>query len=363
MLPKIAIIYLSFHCEPYIDDVISALKKMTYPKERVEFIIVDNPHPEHSSSIRFITETVMPLSGNEIPHVTLLPQEKNLGFAGGNNVGIRWALEHDFDYVYFHNNDGFMAANCLEPIVAAMEEDRTIGAAQSLMLLYPEANLINTSGNSLHYLMIGYCNNFREPKDRVTMALVTDTGYASGAAMLLRADLLKKYGEWDADFWLYHEDIEYSLRLKSVGYRVVVARDSIFYHKYSFSRNTEKFYYIERNRFGVMLMFFKWPTLILFVPIALALELGMLLFAWQGGWLSAKLNAYRYWLRLEHWRLWLGKRHKIQKLRTIGDRKLLANAVSEVHFEEKSINSPLLRYIGNPLMAAYWWVIRHLILW
>ena len=50
--PKIAIIYLSFHCEPYIDDVMSALKKLTYPKDKLAFVVVDNPHPEYGSSIR-----------------------------------------------------------------------------------------------------------------------------------------------------------------------------------------------------------------------------------------------------------------------------------------------------------------------
>ena len=52
--PKIAIIYLSFHSEPYMDDVVSALKKITYPKDRLELVIVDNPHPEYGSSFRYI---------------------------------------------------------------------------------------------------------------------------------------------------------------------------------------------------------------------------------------------------------------------------------------------------------------------
>ena len=87
MLPKIAIIYLSFHCEPYLDDVVSALKKVSYPKDRLELVIVDNPHPQSGPSVRAIEEIVMPFSGAELPHVTLLPQKENLGFAGGNNVG------------------------------------------------------------------------------------------------------------------------------------------------------------------------------------------------------------------------------------------------------------------------------------
>ncbi|MBI5221720.1 MAG: glycosyltransferase, partial [Candidatus Magasanikbacteria bacterium] len=134
--PKVAIIYLSFHCEPYIDDVVSALKKMTYPKDKVELVVVDNPHPEYGLSMRYLSEHVLPLSDNELPHVTLLPQESNLGFSGGNNAGIQWAIDNNFDYVYFHNNDGFVAANFLEPIVEAMERDKNIGQIQSILMLY-----------------------------------------------------------------------------------------------------------------------------------------------------------------------------------------------------------------------------------
>lgn len=361
--PKIAIIYLSFHCEPYMDDVVSALKKISYPKDRVEFVIVDNPHPEYGNSVRYIEETVMPLSGRELPHVTLLAQDTNLGFSGGNNVGLKWAIEHGFAYAYLHNNDGFLAANALEPLVTAMENDTQIGEAQSLIMLYPETDLINTSGNALHYLAIGYCDNFRKNRSDLNLPALAETNYASGAGVMLRTDLLQKFGLWDEDFFLYHEDIEYSLRLKSVGYKVCVASQSLFYHKYSFGRNASKFYYIERNRLGVMLMFYKWPTLLLLFPIGLALEAGLILFAAKGGWLTAKLSAYAYWLRPSSWILWLGKRRRTQRLRVVSDRQLLQNAVSQIKFNEGTIQNPLLTYIGNPLMAGYWFVIKHLIFW
>ncbi len=361
--PKVAIIYLSFNPEPYIDDVISALKKITYPKGQLEFVVVDNPHPEFGSSAWFLNNTLSPLSGTVLPHVTILVQEKNVGFSRGNNVGIQWAIEHNFDYVFFHNNDGFVTSACLEPLVNAMESDKTVGTAQPLIMLYPETNLVNTSGNALHYLMIGYCNDFRTSKDNIHLPAISETGYGSGAALLMRVNLLKKFGVWDADFWLYHEDIEYCLRLKSLGYKSILVKDSIFYHKYNFSRNSEKFYYIERNRFGVILMFYKLPTLILLAPISLALEIGMLLFAWRGGWLSAKLKAYSYWLHPKNWKLWLKKRSTIQSMRTVGDSSLLRGMVGEVHFEEKSIANPLLTHIGNPLMAAYGWVLKKIIVW
>jgi len=361
--PKVAVVYLSFHSEPYLDDMISALKKITYPRERLELVIVDNPHPEFGSSARSISETVLPLANRELPSVTLLPQETNLGFAGGINVGISWALARGFDYVFLHNDDGFMAANGLEPLIAAMEEDKSIGAAQSLILLYPEMNLVNSSGNAFHYLGLGFCNNFRMNKESVHLSKIADSGYASGAAVLLRADLLNRYGQWDEDFFLYHEDLEYCLRLKIAGFRTVTVRDSIFYHKYNFSRNREKFYYIERNRPGLLLMFYKWPTLLLILPALILWEVGMLVFAVSHGWLDAKLKVYAYWLKLSTWRRWLVKRQKIQKIRTISDRELLSAAVSKIVFDEKILASPALKFVANPLLGFYWQIIKRFIFW
>ena len=159
MLPKVAIIYLSFHSDRHIDDAVSAWKKLTYPKDRLAFVIVDNPHPEFGNSVRMLEERVKPLSGRELSEVIILPQAENLGFAGGNNVGIQWALDHGFDYVYLHNDDGFMAVNALEPIVDTMEKDKTIGVAQSLMLLHPDTEYVNSAGNAYHYLGFGFAMN------------------------------------------------------------------------------------------------------------------------------------------------------------------------------------------------------------
>ncbi len=361
--PKIAIVYLSFHCEPYMDDVVSALKKLTYPKDRLAFVIVDNPHPEYGPSVRYIEEHVMPLSGVEIPRVTLLPQKENIGFAGGNNMGVAWALAHGYEYVFFHNNDGFFAANALEPLVETMEEDRSIGLAQSLMLLHPETELVNSTGNSFHYLGFGFCDQYRMNIKDINVPRVKEVSYASGAALLARADLIRAHGAWDADFFLYHEDLEWSFRFRVLGYKIVLVRDSVFYHKYQFNRSITKFYWMERNRYGTMLMFFRLKTLLLLLPMAMILEIGLWLFAIRGGWWRERLKIYRYWIDLAHWRLWLGKRRKIQGMRNVSDRFLLSYAVPEIQFQEKSMENPLLLYVGNPLMKLYYFIVVKGLIW
>lgn len=361
--PKIAIIYLSFHCDTYVDDVVSALKRISYPKDRIEFVVVDNPHPEFGSSLKFLEENLVPVSGVEIPHVTILPQKENIGFTGGNNVGIEWAVKNGFDYVFLHNDDGFMVADALEKMVESLESDKSIGAAQAMVLMYPDTELINTSGNSFQYLGFGFCGNFREKYVRDNFDKIFETTYASGAALLMRADLINQFGPLDQDYFLYHEDIEYSFRLKTLGYKTVTVRDAVFYHKYNFSRSKTKFYYIERNRFGLLRSYLKWPTLLLFLPMAIVLEAGMLLFAAKSGWLKEKVRAWRYWLKIENRNIWKEKRRLIQRRRKITDRELIKTFVGSVSYKDRDFQSGLLKYFGNPLMAAYWWIIRKIIFW
>ncbi len=362
--PKIGIVYLLYyHNESYVDDMVSALKKITYPKDRLELIIVANEHPEDGSFIHYIDAVVVPLSGKELPQVTVLSQKGNLGFAGGNNMGTTWAIEHDCDYVFYHNNDGFVASNSFEPLIEALQSDSTIGAAQSLMLLHPETELVNSAGNSFHYLGFGYCDENRTLVKNLSLQPIKEVDYASGSALIVRSELIKKYGDWDHDFFMYHEDLEWSFRLRIRGYRIVLVRDSIFYHKYQFSRSIEKFYFMERNRHAIMIMFFKIPTLIMLLPIALILEIGLWIFAIKNKYADKRLEVYRYWLQPIHWKLWLAKRKKNQQERVITDRELLKHSVSEIRFQESEMQNPLLVYIGNPIMRLYYYIIVRGLIW
>ncbi|KKU08269.1 MAG: hypothetical protein UX10_C0001G0028 [Candidatus Magasanikbacteria bacterium GW2011_GWA2_45_39] len=345
-----------------MDDVVSSMEKLTYPKDSVELVVVDNPHPEYGSSVRYLEGRVMPLSEKTMPKVTVMANSENLGFSGGNNVGIRYALEQGFDYIYLLNNDAFGAANFLEPLVDAMESDAKIGAAQSLILLHPETSLINSAGNRMHYLGFGFCDGYRARAATYDMPAVKEVNYASGAGVMMRASLLRGHGLWDEDFFLYHEDLEYSYRLKSRGYKMVVVKGSILYHKYQFGRSIAKFFWMERNRYGVLLMFYKWPTLILILPMMLVMELGLLFFALKSHSIDVRVKVYRYWLQAKNWSLWLEKRRRIQEKRTISDRVLTRDMATKILFQEEEMRNPLLLYVGNPIMTLYWKLIR-LILW
>jgi len=379
---RVAIVYLSFHSELYLERAFVAWKNLNYPQDKLTVVIVDNPHPNYGNSREFIRRAIAVENADlrSLPSIVFLPQEKNLGFAAGENMGVKWAIANDYDYVYFHNQDGFLAPNGILKAVETMESNKYIGAAQSLIMLYPEQDLINSSGNKFHYLGFGYCGEYRKrichpvsqrdpfgknedlrsesADSRLRGNDSIEIGYASGAGMMARVDLLRQWGGFDEDYFAYHEDVEYSLRLKALGYKVVLAPESIFYHEYEFSRNPGKYYLMERNRLGLMITYFKWGTLILFLPVKLILEFGLLGFALKNGWAKEWLKARSYWLKMDNWKKWLRKRDLVQKTRKVKDSKLLETATGKVVFDGVS---GWLVGLGNIVLNGYWRVIYPII--
>lgn len=362
-MKKIALIYLSFHCESYIDEVAQSVAAVNYPRADLEFIIVDNPHPEFGLSVPYLGKNILPQAGVTLPAVTILPQATNLGFAGGNNVGLAYAIAHGFDFVYFLNNDAYLGPDTFQPLVAAFAADAQIGVAQSLVLLHPARTQINSSGNVIHFCGFGYCRDYQVPVAEKNFPAVSEIPYASGTAFMVPVELCKQFGGWDEDFFMYHEDMEWSLRLKSLGYKIVLVPASTVYHAYEFQRSITKFFNMERNRFGVLFMFLKWPTLVLITPAVLLYEIGTYFFALKGGWWREKHRLYAYWSKRANWKMWWQKRRARQAQRTISDRALTANWVGYVKFQEARIENPVLRYFANPLMSAYWGLVKRIIFW
>lgn len=363
-MPKVAIIYLVWNNEPrkYLERALSGVAAQTFPKANLELLIIYNSHkPEEASQIDFIKEEVQKMSAS-LPHTTILEQKKNLGFSGGNNLGMRWAVEYGFDYTFLHNADGYLDGQAIEKLAAAMESDKKIGEAQSLVMLHPETELINSAGNAWHYLGIGYCVFYRRKLSEVNLPEIKDVGYVSGAAAMMRTDLLKEYGYWNEDFFMYHEDTEYSFRLKTRGYRTVVVKGAVFYHEYSFKKGAAKFYWLERNRHALKYLIYKWPTWVLLAPLEILYNLGLIIISLAGGWFRELLKVYAYWLRSENWKVWRAERKKYQTERTVSDRAILAISAARVEGEYGIVNKSV-NFLANLFFTFYYFLLKIMVWW
>lgn len=343
---KIAVVVVTHNAERYLDDCFGSLAAADRHGLDVDVIVVDNASSDATAArLR-----------RDHPAIRLLANKKNLGFAGGNNAGIRTALDEGADYVYLLNHDTEVALDFLAEAVKVAEADEKIAAVQSLLLLHPAKDLINSAGNAIHFLGFGYCRDYRRPAAGWRHTGIREIAYASGAAVLYRASALRQAGLFDEELFLYHEDLDLGWRLRLAGFSNVLAPHSVVYHKYEFSRSIAKYYYMERNRYIVLFKNLRLWTLALLLPWLLLSEAALFLAALRTGWWKQKLRVYLYFLNPGAW-LRLGReRARIQGSRQVSDREIVRLFSPAIEFQD--VTGPFTRYVANPLMALLWGALR-----
>jgi GT2 family glycosyltransferase len=345
---KVAVVVVTYNSTRFIDDCFGSLEGLDREGLDVEIVAVDNASTDGSAEAL-----------RRFPFVTVLAQKENLGFAGGNNVGIRRAMENGADLVYLLNHDTVVTPRFLAEAVRVASADDHIGAVQSLLLLHPETDLINSTGNAIHFLGFGYCLDYRRPLAAWKHRGLGEIAYPSGAGVLLRTAALRATGLFDEELFLYHEDLDLGWRLRLAGYANVLAPHSIVHHKYEFSRSIAKYYYMERNRGIVLLKHLRLRNLLILSPFLIAAELGLFLASLRSGWWREKLRAYAYFLHPRAWGHILKERERSARLRAVSDRRIVSLFTPVIAYQE--VAGPFTRYVANPLMTIVWTLIRPLI--
>lgn len=175
---------------------------------------------------------------------------KNLGYAEGNNAGIRLALEGRTDYVCLLNNDTTVTPDFLGPLVDLLEQDQTAGIAGPMVCDYYDRDVIQATGSRADlYLGKFYQLNQGKKKDEVRGVLEVD--YVAGACLLIRSELVEKIGLVPEEYFLFFEETEWCLKARRAGQKVVCVCESLIHHKGS--KSTEKVggiqeYYMTRNQ-------------------------------------------------------------------------------------------------------------------
>jgi hypothetical protein len=203
-------------------ECLNALNESTYPNQTV--IVVDNGSTNDSAGrIRAAH-----------PDILLIESGKNLGFAGGNNIGIRHALAHGADFVWLLNNDTKAAPNALSALVAAALANNKIGAVASICYYADSPSSVEAWAGARVNLWIGYGRN--------STKLHSDDWFDSlnGTSMLVSRAALEDAGLLDEGFFLYWEDTEFCLRLRKKGWRLAAAPDSCVLHKVNASTGGNK---------------------------------------------------------------------------------------------------------------------------
>jgi len=233
MPPRIAIILVNWNGQSDTLECLASLRRDRYENKWI--IVVDNGSSDGSVAAILAAE----------PNVEVIETGRNLGFAGGNNTGIKRALAGRADYVYVLNNDTVSEPDALSRLVEAAEAFPRYALLTPVIHYFDHPEEAWFAGSLLDLDRgIAVHDNARVP-DRSEPP--TPIPWASGCAMLLRADLARRLGGFDERYFLICEDVDLSLRIRAAGHAIGIVPAARICHKVHRSFKTSAAYYIVRN--------------------------------------------------------------------------------------------------------------------
>jgi GT2 family glycosyltransferase len=288
--PLVSIISINYKQARVTCEMLASLKHVTYPN--FEVIIVDNASPN---------EEILPIE-EQFPEVQLIRSPENLGFAGGNNLGIAVAKGK---YLLFLNNDTEVAPDFLEPLVSLFESNSEVGIASPKIIFYGTDKVIQYAG----------CGGINPWTGRsVTVGLMekdegqhntsSATALIHGAAMMVPMAVIKKVGLMPELYFLYYEELDWCEMIKRAGYQSYYVAEGTVYHKESASvgqGSVMRTYYMYRNR----LLFIRrnshgmqfWSGLLFFLFVAVPKQVLIFGLQFQQKYLQALWQGLRWHLQ------------------------------------------------------------------
>jgi GT2 family glycosyltransferase len=214
--PLVAIIIVNFNGKEDTLRCLESLRQDRYVNKQI--IVVDNG--SNNDSVVVIREAC--------PEAILIETGKNLGFGGGNNVGIRHAVAAGADYVYLLNNDTTSEPDALSELVKAARENPSFGILAPVMHYMAEPEKIWFGGATLNPETLKALHDNGSPPKRGDP--LREIPWATGCAMLIPAGVISKLGGFDERFFLYSEDVDLSLRAKAAGHRIGLVPAARIFH-------------------------------------------------------------------------------------------------------------------------------------
>lgn len=340
MNKKIAVIIVNYkdYARKFLKDCRDSLKLQSQDST---VYIVDNA--SSAESFKYLSDNY--------PEAIIIPRDDG-NYCAANNTGARQAIASGAEILVFANMDTVFDKDWLLELTKVFSDD-SVGISQSKIFLYKEdgSRLINSLGNKLHFLGFGFTDGYnladKELRD------VTDIyGYASGCSLAILANDFSKIGGYNEEYYMYHDDIELSAKLRLLGKRIVLANKSELSHKYEFSRSARMVYYMERNRALFIFSFYPIRLIVLLIPALVISEFFILLASIFGGWFKSKIKSYWYFCQFSTW-----QKIKRSRKENVSPKlnKWLLSFSGSLDFQE--VDGLLLK-IANPLMKLYWRVVK-----
>ncbi|MBB6713505.1 glycosyltransferase family 2 protein [Clostridium gasigenes] len=222
MNKKVFIILLNYKNVKDTLEAVESLENINYPN--FEIIIVDNDSKDNS--LILLKEAL-----GEKHHI--ISSGKNGGFAFGNNVGIKYAIKKNADYVLLINNDTTVEKDFLNHLVNSIENKKNVAMATGLILNYYNKEKIWYDGGEIKWdKFYGYHINEGKRLSDVTLK-EREITFATGCLMLIKCEIIKKIGYLPEEYFMYYEDVDFCAKIQEEGYKICYNPKSVIYHKIS----------------------------------------------------------------------------------------------------------------------------------
>jgi GT2 family glycosyltransferase len=235
--PLVSIIIVYYNTPADTFELLASIKKLTYPV--LEIIIVDNAN-DH-----LFREQMR----HNFPSVILVESKRNVGFAGGNNLGIEKASG---EYLFFLNSDTLVFPNTLEPMIEFLLAHPDVGMA-SPKVLFPDGVTIQYAGARAISQLTGRGKRIglmEKDRGQYNYCKLTDLGH--GAALIVPKKIIQEVGYWPTAYFLYYEEHDWCEQVKNAGFSMYYLGNSCIIHKEGMStggnESPQKVYYMTRNR-------------------------------------------------------------------------------------------------------------------
>lgn len=238
--PRVAVVVLNWNGRADTVECLESLARLEPPAHEV--VVVDNGSTDGSVAV----------IGERFPGVTVLENGENLGYTGGNNAGLRYALGQGAEYVLVLNNDTVVAPDLLGRLVEAAEADPEVGMAGPTIYYHDRPDVIWSAGGGIDWergrtWMVGL-----DEVDEGQLGVEPRAmDFITGCAMLVRRGLMERVGLLDERFFAYYEDTEWCVRAGRAGYGIVHVPLARMWHKISPCAQSDSrvvHYYMTRNR-------------------------------------------------------------------------------------------------------------------
>lgn len=219
---------------------LASLAEVDYPS--LEVVVVDNGSTDGSPA----------LLRQRFPRLALLETGENLGYAGGNNVGVRYVLERGADYVLLLNNDTEVAPGFLRRLVEVAEADPRVGVVGPTIYYYDRPDVVWSAGGAIDWRRGRAWMMGLDERDRGQFGTAPrEVNFVTGCAMMVRRETVERAGPLDERFFLYYEEVEWCVRIRRAGFRVLHVPLARIWHKVPPDGREDSptvHYYMTRNR-------------------------------------------------------------------------------------------------------------------